>query len=138
MKRILTAAVSVVLFATIYAWIAYTPVSYREINTYYFGFFEIFLFAIIYAGPVYFLAGIPISKWIDSFVDNRGIKSKVAKYVAGLGLYSLAGVLVGIILVILFNGNVQFSLVDVIPLIVYSLAAAILYFHLSFILFRTR
>src|SRR5699024_12266853 len=60
MKRFLTVILSVVLFATVYSWVSYVPISQREPNVYYFGFFETFIFVIIYAGPIYFLAGLPL------------------------------------------------------------------------------
>lgn len=136
MERIITASLSVLLFTTIYSLIAYTPDSYREANVLYFGFFDIFLFVIIYAGPVYFIAGVPISMLIDNFIEKSIRHSKVAKYLAGLGMYSLSGAFVGIILVFIFNGGLKFNLVDVIPNLIYGLISALIYFHLSLLLLR--
>jgi hypothetical protein len=76
MKRLLTALLSAVLFATIFSWISYVPSSQREPNVYYFGFSETFAFVIIYAGPVYFLVGLPLSIFIDKLVRKFYRKSK--------------------------------------------------------------
>jgi len=94
MKRLLTVVLSVVFFATIFSWVSYVPSSQREPNVYYFGFLETFTFVIIYAGPIYFLAGLPLSIVIDKLMDKSNRKSKWAKYFVGLGLYSLFGILV--------------------------------------------
>lgn len=78
----------------------------------------------------------PISMLIDNFIEKSIRHSKVAKYLAGLGMYSLSGAFVGIILVIIFDGGLKFNLVDVIPNFIYGLISALIYFHLSLLLLK--
>ena len=98
MKRFLTAALSAILFATIFSWFFFVPSSQREPNVYYSGFSETFTLVIIYAGPVFFLVGLPLSIFIDKLVAKFNKSLRWARYFFGLGLYSLAGIL----LVLLF------------------------------------
>ena len=46
MKRFLIAVLSIVLFATIIAWVSYIPSVQREPNVYYFGFLDTFFFVL--------------------------------------------------------------------------------------------
>lgn len=138
MERILTAAISTLLFSIIYSWVTYIPISHQEDNVYYFGFFEIFIFCIIYVGPLSFIAGIPVSILIDNFIEKVKVKSKAIVYLIGLFLYAVAGALIGIILVVLFNGDLNFSLIDIVPLLSYGIMVAILYFHLSLLISATK
>lgn len=127
MKRFLIILLSSILFATLYSWISYVPSSQREPNVYYFGFFETFAFVIIYAGPVYFLVGLPISIMIDKLVGNFNRNSKWVIYFIQLGLYSLAGILVGFIyLLVSFRG---IYLAEVISFSILGFVASNLYFH---------
>ncbi|WP_066074648.1 hypothetical protein [Neobacillus soli] len=132
MKRLLTVALSVVLFATIFSWVSYVPSSQRESNAYYFGFLETFILVIIYAGPVYFLVGLPLSIFIDKLIEKSNRKSKWAKYFFGLGLYSLIGTLIGVIFPIIFGQNIFQQ--EVISLSIYGIAASNFYFHLSLLI----
>ncbi len=127
-KRLLTVILSVILFATIFSWFFFVPSSQREPNVYYFGFFETFTFVIIYAGPVYLLAGLPLSIFIDKSVAKIQRTSKWKCYFFGLGLYSIAGALVGVILLILLNQNA--NLFDIIPFSICCLLASNIYYHL--------
>ncbi|TDL32885.1 hypothetical protein E2R51_09480 [Jeotgalibacillus sp. S-D1] len=132
MKRLLAIAISVIIFATSYSWISYVPSSQREPNVYYFGFIETFIFVVIYAGPIYFLVGLPLSIFIDRLIAGVTRKSKWAKYFVGLGFYSLVGVLVGVIFLIIFIQNTY--QLDVIIISAYGFVASNIYFHLSLLL----
>ena len=134
MKRFLTVVLSVVLFATIYSWFFYVPSSQREPNVYYFGFSETFIFVIIYAGPVYFLVGLPLSIFIDKLIGKTKRNSKWAMYFVGLGLYSLVGTLVGFILLIIFSQNINIYQLEVISYSICGFIAANFYFHLSLLI----
>lgn len=127
--RLLTVVLSVILFATIFSWLSYVPSSQREPNVYYFGFLETIIFVIIYSGPVYFLIGLPLSISIDKLIE----KSNRAKYLVGLGLYSLVGAIVGICyLIIIFSPN-TYNL-EIITFSIYGIIASNIYFHLSFLI----
>ncbi|QGH35513.1 hypothetical protein GI584_16290 [Gracilibacillus salitolerans] len=132
MTKFLTAALSVIIFATIFSWISYVPSSQREPNVYYFGFLETFAFVIIYAGPVYFLIGLPLSIFIDKLIKNSTGKTKWQKYFVGLGLYSLVGTLVGVIFLIIFSQNIY--QLEVISFSIYGIVASNIYFHVSLLI----
>ncbi len=132
MKRLLTIALSVILFATIFSWISYVPSAQREPDVYYFGFIETFIFVIFYAGPIYFLAGLPLSIYIDKIIERTKRKTKWAKYFIGLGLYSLVGILVGVIFLFIFSQN-NFHL-KVISFSIYGIVASNIYYHLSLLI----
>lgn len=128
MRRVVTALLSTILFAIIYSWMFYVPSSQREPNVYYFGFFETSIFVIIYTAPVYFLVGILVSILIDKLVGNVDRNSKWKLYFIQLGLYSLAGILVGFIYLIIFSDSIY--LVEVSYFSLFGFAASNLYFHL--------
>ncbi len=130
MKRLLTVALSAILFATLYSCFSYVPSYQQNPNTYYFGFFELFVFVIIYSGPMYFLAGLPLSIYIDSLL--KLIEKCWVRYFAGLVLYSYAGTMVGIIFLILFSENVY--RLEVITFSIFGFVAANVYFHLSLLI----
>jgi urea transporter len=121
-RKFLTVVLSVILFATIFSCFFFVPSSQREPNVYYFGFFETFVFVILYAGPVYLLVGLPLSIFIDKLVAKFHRTSKWKRYFFGLGLYSLAGTLVGALLPIILNQNA--NLFDVIPFLICCLVAS--------------
>jgi hypothetical protein len=133
MKRLLTTALSVVLFATIFSLISYVPISQREPNVYYFGFFETFVFVMIYAGPIYFLVGLPLSIFIDKIIKKSNRESKWAKYFVGLGLYSLFGTLIGTIFLIFLSQNSNILSLEVLSFSIYGFIASNFYYHLSLI-----
>ena len=133
MKRFLTALISVVLFATIFSWISYTPSSQREHNAYYSGFFEIFILVFFYAGPVYLLAGLPLSFFIDKLIGKTKSNSNLTRYFIGLGLYSFVGTLVGLIFIILFTQNV-YRLSEIILHSISGFIASNIYYHLSLLI----
>lgn len=127
-KRFLVMALAIILFAVGFSWISYTPSSQREPNTYYSGFFETFFLVIIYAGPLYLFAGTPLSILIDKLIRKFDRKSKWEKYLFGLGMYSLAGGVVGILFVMI-GGTIGWNQLMFCSIV--GLIASNLYFHLS-------
>lgn len=136
MKRFLTIALSVLLFATIFSWVSYVPSAQREPNVYYFSFLETFVFVIIYAGPVYFLVGLPLSIVIDKFINKMTESSKYRKYFARLSVYSLVGMIVGATFLFFFS-PITFQL-EIISFVIYGLVASNFYFHLSLLLAKKK
>ncbi|MCE4051393.1 MULTISPECIES: hypothetical protein [Bacillaceae] len=127
MKRFLTATLSVVLFAILYSCVFYVPD---------FGFFWSILFASIFAGPIYYLIGIPISLLIDIGMENIVIESKKAKYFLVLGMYSIAGIFAGVIFFIIWTQS--FLIKDAIIFSIIGIIASNIYFHLSLLLSKVR
>lgn len=130
-KRFLVMVLTIILFAVGFSWISYTPSSQREPNTYYFGFFETCFFVIIYAGPLYLFAGTPLSILIDKLIRKFDRKSKWKTYLFGLGMYSLAGGIVGILFIVI-SGIIDWN--QLMSYSIIGLIASNLYFHLSLLL----
>lgn len=131
--RLLTVALSMLLFATIFSWLSYVPTSQREPNVYYFGFIETFIFVIIYSGPVFVLVGLPFSIIMDKLIEKSNRHSSWAKYLFGLGLYAFVGAIVGISYhIIIFSPN-NYNL-EVITFAIYGIIASSIYFHLSLLI----
>ena len=128
MKRFLTVVLSVILFATFFSWFSYVPNSQREPNVYYFDFVEMFIFVVIYSGPVYFLVGLPLSIFIDKLIEGSKTQTKWGKYFVGLGLYSLVGTIVGLIFTILFVIDAHWSFS------IFGFIASNFYYHLSLLI----
>ncbi|MFP9128905.1 hypothetical protein [Niallia sp. BSM11] len=135
MYRFLTAALSVIIFGLFYAWFSYVPVANQNEDVLYFSFFDIFLFFFLIAGPIYFIAAVPTSIFLDNLLLRVTSTSKMLNYCIGIGLYSIAGAILGFFYVIIYNeNNNKFVLREEYPYIVCCLAAALLYYHLSLLL----
>ncbi|SFQ40054.1 hypothetical protein [Salibacterium halotolerans] len=127
MKKLSVAAGSSLIFAAIFAaigsWLSYVPNSQREPDIYYPTFFDEFRFALIFAGPVFFLIGIPLS----IIIDRKG-RSKPLRYFVLLGLYSVVGLLIGTFYYVMFftalypSAGILFAIL--------GFFASNLYFHL--------
>ncbi|MFC4355005.1 hypothetical protein ACFO0S_08095 [Chryseomicrobium palamuruense] len=68
--KLLTAVFAIIVFALLYSWNLYVPKAERDVGTYYFGFWEVVFFVIIYAGPIYLIAGIPLSYGGDKLLQR--------------------------------------------------------------------
>lgn len=132
MKRLLTILISIILFSTIFTWLSYTPASQRESNVNYFSFLETFTFVSRYVGLFYLLVGLPLSFFIDKLIEKIKSNSKLIKYFAGLGLYSLAGLLVCLSFLILSIQNIDS--IKIIPFLMMGFIASNLYYHFSLLI----
>ncbi|GIN39410.1 hypothetical protein [Heyndrickxia oleronia] len=130
MNRFITVTLSVILFSTIFSGISYVPSSQREPNVYYFGFFETLILVMIYAGPVYSFVGLPLSIFIDKLIEKSNCKSVWTRYFVGLGLYSLFGIFVGFIFLILLIRNNNIYHMEVFLYSIYGFIASNIYYHL--------
>ncbi|MGY4793831.1 hypothetical protein ACVNNN_02420 [Lysinibacillus fusiformis] len=128
MKRFLTGVLSTILFAAIFSWFSFVPNSQREPNAYYSSFSETFSLVIIYAGPVFFLVGLPLSIFIDKLVANFNKSLKWTGYLFGLVLYSLAGILFGVVFLSILNQDIYLE--DVIPFSICCFIASNIYYHI--------
>lgn len=128
MKRFLAIIMSSILFAALFSWLSVTPEFERAPNVYYFGFFETFVFVVIYTGPVYLIAGWPFSILIDQLAEKYRHASVIVRYLIRLGLYISAGIVVGGIYGwLVFEGSLLMGAG-------LGLAASSLYFHLLLML----
>ncbi|WP_201777914.1 hypothetical protein [Ornithinibacillus contaminans] len=135
MRRFLTVLLAIIVLAAFLSWILYVPHSQRYPNGYYFGFFETIIIVIIYATPIY-IAGLPISIGIDRLLAKINNSSRLLRYVLGLSLYSLAGLLVSVILLILFDQNIY--TLEIVPFALCCVVASNLYYHLFMLVSRIK
>lgn len=134
MIRFLSLLASTVLFALIYAGI-YT-VNY-QFDVDYAMFSEGFIIAIFYAGAIYFIGGLPLSILLDKLIKKYISKEVSLKYFAGLGLYSLTGILVGLAFLVITGVGQDLYFDVVISVLIFGLIAANIYYHLSLLMFKT-
>src|SRR5690625_664983 len=97
-KRLLTAAFSAILYTIVFSWFFFVPDSQRDPDVYYHSFLNIFIHMIIGVVPVFFLIGLPLSIFIDKVTEKFNTNSKWARYFVRLGLYSLTGLLSGVVI----------------------------------------
>jgi len=134
MIRFLSFLASTVLFALIYAWIYMT--SY-QLGGYSPRFSEGFIIAIFYAGAIYFIGGLPLSIFLDKLIKKYKTKASLLRYFAGLVLYSLAGILVGFVFLVISGADRDLYFDVVISVSIFGLIAANIYYHLSLLIFKT-
>lgn len=123
-KKLITAFIASAIFALIMAAWSYVPVDEQVENVYYEPFYGLFIIFAIYSLPVYLLGGIPASYLIDKIASKKS-------YWLHFILYAIAGALVGTIYLLVMNlqNGMIFSM-----LVCVSAAAALIYFHVSFII----
>lgn len=100
-RRIIIALLSAIIFSLVLSYISYTPIAEREPNSWYESFGSTLTLYLIFSVPAYLLGGIPISLYIDKFVEKEIIK---------LVLYLLGGFLVGIATIVISFMTVSFEL----------------------------
>lgn len=83
-------------------------------------------------GPFYYFIGIPVSLLIDVGMENIVIESKKVRYFLVLGMYSVAGILAGVLFLII--GSHSFLIKDAIIFSIIGIIASNIYFHLSLLL----
>ncbi|WP_078555566.1 hypothetical protein [Bacillus alkalicellulosilyticus] len=122
MKLFITAILSVPLFAII--------------TTFYFfnGFkqdysVELVILIVTYIGPIIFLVNLVFSLMIELCIDILNSKLNWAKYIIGLGLYSVCGIIIGIAIGLVFLYELDIILYGISGFILY-----ICYFHLSLLI----
>ncbi|GLO64842.1 MULTISPECIES: hypothetical protein [Oceanobacillus] len=127
MKRLHTTILSIILFSTLYSWAFYIPVSQRAPNTYYFGFWETFIFVFMFSIPP-FIAGAIISMVIDMVIKRINISSNFAHYLLQLILYSLAACIIISVLFVFDDG--PFDIREFMIFVLFGIIAANIYLHI--------
>ncbi|REK68127.1 MAG: hypothetical protein DF221_00450 [Brevibacillus sp.] len=138
LNKLLSAFLTAFLFCVLLAYTVYTPIDERDETVYYFSFSSLVIIYLVYALPITFLAGIPLSLLID-FIDKKIVTdSKIKRYIVNLGLYSLAGVTVALFFLII-SGDVLNKLFDFIRYSFVFIFPSLLFYHISiFIRFITK
>ena len=102
--KFITAVCATFVFAILYSWYMYVPQAEREASTYYFGFWEVIIFVVIYAGPIYLIAGIPLSYGGDKILQRFGHAAAWVRWSLGILVYACLGALAALITIpILFT-----------------------------------
>lgn len=95
--KFITAVCATFVFAILYSWYMYVPQAEREASTYYFGFWEVIIFVVIYAGPIYLIAGIPLSYGGDKILQRFGHSESWKRWLLGILVYAGLGALAALI-----------------------------------------
>lgn len=127
-RRCIVALVAALIFCLGLALIYYTPVQERGADTYYSPFGSLFIIYLLYAGPVYFIGGVPSSILIDVLIRKLGLAHPVIQYVCGGIAYAVAGVIVMTLFGLFLSGG---DSLDILPgwLWIGSTLASLLYYH---------
>ncbi|WP_017187604.1 hypothetical protein [Alkalibacillus haloalkaliphilus] len=90
-------------------------------------FFTIFVSTLLISGLIYLIAGVPISILIDHLIKK--LRTSWQRYIAGLCSYSIAGAIVGVIVMILFGQENELHAIMIMAL--YGTIAANIYYHVQ-------
>lgn len=134
MKRLHTTILSIIFFSTLYSGASYIHVSQRAPNTYYFDFWETFVFVFIFSIPP-FIAGAVISLVIDVHIKRIYISSNFVRYLLQLRLYSLAACIIIGVLFVLDDG--PFDMLAFMIYLLLGVIAANIYLHILLAFNRT-
>ena len=92
MLRLLSAAVSAIIFTALLCLLQYTPKDEVEPGVYHFGLGELFTIYLIYIAPIYLTLGIGVSWTADQYI--RGKFRKLRAYVlSGAGITGMIAIL---------------------------------------------
>lgn len=112
--------------------ISYVSISDRTFQDFW---VPMFLFG-MYAAPVYFLAGIPLSFLIEKVVNMIPFKSKMSLQLATSGLYGLAGIMAAFIYILILafaEDELYLFPRDLLSYLVLGFVASVIYYFVIFI-----
>lgn len=95
-RKVYVALLSTIIFSIMLAYIMYTPISDRHPDTWYDSFGAPIPFLLCITGVAYLLGGIPVSLFIDKYIDKEILK---------LPLYLIAGFIVGVLTMMISFGT---------------------------------
>lgn len=134
--KFITAVCATFVFAILYSWYMYVPQAEREASTYYFGFWEVIIFVVIYAGPIYLIAGIPLSYAGDKILQRFGHFATWIRWVVGILVYAGLGALAALITIPILLTVPTYS--EMIGFAVMGSIAAALFYLIQLLLQRKR
>ncbi|MYL64289.1 hypothetical protein GLW07_13100 [Bacillus hwajinpoensis] len=82
--------------------------------------------------PIFILAAVPISLFVDRHSIER--KSKQRMYIMKLFYYLMSGILAGCLMIVVFGVGGDFTTVDIPSVILITLCCSILYYHFLLLL----
>lgn len=133
LKRLLAVIISSIILTLGISLTSYIPEAQRDPKVYYMGVSEIFIFTIWFSLIFYTVIGMPASWMIDKCRKRFIIDSVFKRYLKGMALYSLAGIIFGAVFYSTV-GYIQFFLDIFLETIAFCFAASILYFHVLWVL----
>lgn len=132
LEKVVTALLSTLLFSLIFACFEHTPIEEQEVNIGYFSFGELFGVYLMYSLPVFLLCGGLYSFFADIFLKNIRCRNSLLKYIAGLLVYLVGGLLiVGVFYLILLIIYEDFSELFILDLLKVSALPSLLFYHIS-------
>lgn len=129
LKRILSVIISSIILAIGFSLINYIPEEQKEPNIYYMGISENFIFTLYFSLVFYTVIGLPVSWLIDKYRKRYNHKNGTKRYLIGMALYSLAGIISGAIIYSTV-GFIRFFLDIFLETVALGFVASLLYFHI--------
>lgn len=129
LKRILAVIISTILLALSLSLIGHIPEEQREPDVYYMGISESFMFIGYFLLIFYTVIGLPASWIIDKWRKRYSPQSIIKRYLIGMVLYALVGIIAGAIYYTTV-GYIQFYVDIFFETVAYWVVASILYYHI--------
>src|SRR5690625_2606846 len=115
-RRIIIALLSTVIYSLVLAYIMYTPIPDRHLDTWYDSFGAPLPFLLFITGAAYLIGGISASSLIDKYVDKEIIK---------LPIYLIAGFIVGVMTIMVSFSTISLELLQ---FGIYGAAGSLIFF----------
>jgi hypothetical protein len=132
-NKLLSALLTSLCLCLLLVFMEYTPGHERDEHTYYFTFSSLLMIYLIYAVPITIVAGIPLSLLIESIDKKIFIRSKVKRYFMQVGLFTLAGITVALIFLLMNSGNVLHRVFDLDRYLIFIIPS-LLFYHISLVI----
>ncbi|PIC67236.1 hypothetical protein CSV71_05580 [Sporosarcina sp. P21c] len=131
-RKLLIAILSAIVFSLSLAFNEYTPLAKQQADVGYFPYDALFVLYFLYSIPIYIVAGIPYSHYVDIYFDKFTFRNEVQKYSMYFLIYIVGGlVIVGILLLtsLLIDGDISGLLLS--NIFILGVFASLLFFHIS-------
>ncbi|MDX8362727.1 hypothetical protein [Cytobacillus sp. IB215316] len=135
LQKFLVSVFSAIVISLILAIYSYTPQLERLSNSSYASFSGLVSLYLIYITPLLIIIGVPVSIIIEKINEIKLIRSTVDNYFYNIGLYTLAGGIVGNMLFLFISVN---DMINYLPLIFFCLFSSIVFYHISLFIRKLR
>ena len=132
-NKLLSALITSFFICMLLAYMEYTPMNERSGDTYYFSYFSLVTIYLFYAVPITFFLGIPFSFLIEFISGKLFVRSKVKKYFLSICLYSLAGVVTGLLFFMINSGTFFIRVSNLYSLVIF-IVPALIFYHISILI----
>ncbi|MGM7681362.1 hypothetical protein ACSVDA_04330 [Cytobacillus sp. Hm23] len=128
LHKTLVSVISAIVISLILAIYSYTPQLERFSNSSYTSFSGLVSLYLIVVTPVLVVIGVPVSIFIEKMAEIKLIRSTVDNYLYNMGLYTLAGGLVGNIIFLFISVT---DMINYVPFIFFCVVSSIVFYHIS-------